>query len=51
MEDGILLLGSRVVVPQPAHDTVMEEAHLAHTAIIRMNLTHQFMCWPKLILI
>ena len=37
MEDGILLWGSRVVVPQLAHDTVMAEAHSAHTAIIKMN--------------
>ena len=49
LEDGILLWGSRVVVPPQARDTVMEEAHSAHIGIARMkSLTRQFVWWPKI---
>ena len=49
LEDGILLWGSRVVVPPQARDTVIEEAHAAHIGIARMkSLTRQFVWWPKI---
>ena len=45
LEDGILLWGSRVVVPPQACDTV----HAAHIGIARMkSLTCQFVWWPKI---
>ena len=49
LEDGIPLWGSRVVVPPQARNTVIEEAHAAHTGIARMkSLTRQFAWWPKI---
>ena len=49
LEDGILLWGSRVVVPPQARDTVMEEAHSGHIGIARMkSSTRQFVWWPKI---
>ena len=36
-EDGILLWGSRVVIPPQACETVIEQAHAAHIGIIRMR--------------
>ena len=49
VEDGILLWGSRVIVPPQARSRVIEEAHAAHTGITRMkSLTRQFAWWPKM---
>ena len=49
LEDGILLWGSRVVVPPQARHLVIEEAHGAHIGIARMkSLTRQFVWWPKI---
>ena len=49
LEDGILLWGSRVVLPTQARDRVTEDAHSAHIGIARMkSLTRQFVWWPKI---
>ena len=49
VEDGILLWGSRVIVPPQARNRVIEEAHAAHIGITRMkSLTRQFAWWPKM---
>ena len=47
--DGVLLWGSRVVVPPQARNTVLEEVHAAHIGTARMkSLTRQFVWWPKI---
>ena len=49
LEDGILLWGSRVVIPPQAREAVIEQAHSAHIGIARMkSLTRQFLWWPKI---
>ena len=49
VEDGILLWGSRVIVPPQARNRVIEEAHATHIGITRMkSLTRQFAWWPKM---
>ena len=49
LEDGILLWGSRVVIPPQAREAVIEQAHSVHIGIARMkSLTRQFFWWPKI---
>jgi len=43
LEDGVLLWGSRVIIPPQARNRVIKEAHEAHIGISRIkSLTRQF---------
>ena len=49
IEDGVLLWGSRVIIPPQARGRVVEEAHAAHIGATRMkSLARQFAWWPKM---
>ena len=47
--DGCILWGSRIVVPPPGRNYVLEELHTAHPGISRMkSLAHGYVWWPKM---
>ena len=47
VQDGCLLWGSRVIVPIPVRNKVMEELHETHPGISRMkSLARQYVWWP-----
>ena len=47
LDDGCILWGSRVVVPQQGRETVLEELHEGHPGIARMKaLARSFVWWP-----
>ena len=47
VQEGCLLWGSRVIVPRPVRDKVMEELHETHPGISRMtSLAWQYVSWP-----
>ena len=49
LEDGIVLWGSRVVIPTCLQAKVLEVLHSTHIGISRMkSLARQFVWWPKL---
>ena len=47
--DGCILWGSRIVVPPPGRNYVLEELHTAHPGISRMkSLARGYVWWPKM---
>ena len=45
--DGYLLWGSRVVVPRPGREALVEELHGGHPGVVRMKaLARSYMWWP-----
>lgn len=47
VQDGVLLWGSRVIIPPPGQARVMEELHDAHPGVSRMKgLARSFVWWP-----
>ena len=48
-ENGCVLWGNRVIIPQDLQDTVLEELHQAHPGMSRMKaLARSFIWWPGL---
>ena len=49
INDGIILWGTRVVIPNRGREKVMEELHEAHPGISRMKaLSRSFVWWPQI---
>ena len=49
VEDGCVLLGCRVVVPEKLREKVLEELHVGHVGICRMKmLSRSFVWWPNI---
>ena len=49
VEDGCVLLGCRVVVPEKLREKVLDELHVGHVGICRMKmLARSFVWWPSL---
>ena len=49
LQDGCVLLGSRVVIPPPGREKILEELHEGHPGISRMkSLARSFVWWPGL---
>nr|XP_055051722.1 uncharacterized protein K02A2.6-like [Misgurnus anguillicaudatus] len=49
VQDGCVLWGSRVVVPPPGRDVLLQQLHHRHIGIIRMKaLARSYFWWPKL---
>ena len=49
VQDGCILWGARVVVPQPARKHLLQELHEGHPGIARMrSVARAFMWWPGL---
>ena len=47
--DGCVLRGSRVVIPPPAREAVMEELHETHPGIVKMkSLARSYVWWPNM---
>ena len=47
VQDGCILWGTRVVVPPPGRQKVIEELHTAHPGISRMkSLARSYVWWP-----
>ena len=47
--DGCVLWGTRVVVPPPGREAVMEELHEIHPGIVKMkSLARSYMWWPNM---
>ena len=49
IEEGILLWGSRVVIPPQGRDVLLQELHEGHPGVVRMKaLARGLLWWPKL---
>ncbi|XP_062400896.1 uncharacterized protein K02A2.6-like [Sardina pilchardus] len=49
VQDGCVLWGSRVVVPPPGRNTLLQQLHHGHIGITRMKaLARSYFWWPKL---
>ena len=49
LHDGCILWGSRVVIPPPGRERILEELHEGHPGISRMkSLARSFVWWPGL---
>ena len=49
VQDGCVLWGARVVIPQQCRQAVMQELHLAHPGINRMkSLARSYVWWPAM---
>ena len=49
VQDGCILWGARVVIPQQGQDQVMKELHIAHPGISRIKaLGRSYVWWPKM---
>ena len=47
VQDGCILWGSRVVIPPPGHQKVIDKLHAAHPGISRMkSLARSYIWWP-----
>ena len=47
VQDGCILWGTRVVVPPPGRQKVIDELHAAHPGISRMkSLARSYVWWP-----
>ena len=45
--DGILLWGSRVIVPHPGRDIILQQLHETHPGVSKMkNLARSYIWWP-----
>ena len=48
VHDGCILWGSRVIVPKPGQQKIMDELHSTHPGISRMkSLARNYVWWPK----
>ena len=45
LQNGVLLWGSRVVLPQALRPTIMQELHRGHPGIVRMKQLARTSCW------
>ncbi|KAJ8356519.1 hypothetical protein SKAU_G00193130 [Synaphobranchus kaupii] len=49
VQDGCVLWGARVIIPQPARKIVLEQLHQSHPGVSRMKaLARSYIWWPKL---
>ena len=49
LQDGCILWGARVIVPEPGRRAVIEEVHAGHQGISKMKaLAWSFVWWPHL---
>ena len=49
VQDGCILWGNRVVIPQPGRKQILEELHAGHPGIARMkSLARMFVWWPQM---
>ena len=47
--EGCILCGSRVVIPPPGRQTVLQELHEGHPGIVRMKaLSRMYVWWPSI---
>ena len=47
--DGCILWGSRVIIPLPGREVVMDELHETHPGIVKMkNLARSYVWWPNM---
>ena len=47
--DGCVLWGSRVVIPPPGRDTVIEELHETHPGVVKIkSLARSYVCWSNM---
>ena len=48
LECGVILWGSRVVIPDKGKQRLLEELHYGHPGITKMkSLARSYICWPK----
>ena len=50
-QDGVVLWGSRIIIPPPGCDYILEELHISHPGISHMHmktLSRSFVWWPVL---
>lgn len=49
VQDGCILLGSRVVMPKHGREMVLEELHEGHPGMVRMKrLARGYVWWPSM---
>ena len=49
VQDGCILWRSRIIIPQPGRERMLQELHDGHPGISRMkSLARSFMWWPKM---
>ena len=49
VQDGCILWGNRVVIPQPGRKQILKELHAGHPGIARMkSLARMFIWWPQM---
>ena len=49
VQDGCILWGSRIVIPEPGRERILQELHDGHPGISRMkSLARSFMWWPNM---
>lgn len=49
LQDGCLLWGSRVIIPPPGRDKILQELHEGHPGMVRMKaLARSYVWWPRL---
>jgi hypothetical protein len=49
LQDGILMWGSRVIIPDKGRHTLLEELHNGHPGIVKMkSLARSLIWWPNI---